>query len=196
MKVRYLIGWVVLAACGDQGAEQRYDLLLTNGTVYDGAGGEPREVNVGIVDGRIAGVDVPADAAAEVYVDVAGLMVAPGFIDPHTHTLDDLADPATNANANYLLQGVTTVIVGSDGGGVPNFEQTLGTLTNQGVGTNVAFHVGHNDVRETVMGLENRPPNPEELELMRAIVAEQMQAGRARIVDRLVLHPRQLLANR
>ena len=177
MKGKYLIAWLTLAACGQQSAEPQYDLLIINGTVYDGAGGSPREINVGIVDDRIAAVDVAPDAAADLVIDAAGLTVAPGFIDPHTHALDDLAGVATNANANYLMQGVTTVIVGSDGGGVPNFSETLATFTNQGVGTNVAFHVGHNDVREAVMGLENRPPTANELELMRDIVAEQMEAG-------------------
>ena len=178
MKLKYMVVSMMLAACGDQQvAEPRYDLLLTNGVVYDGAGGVPHEANIGIADGRIVSVDAAADAAADVRIDAAGLMVAPGFIDPHTHTLDDLADPATSANVNYLMQGVTTVIVGSDGGGVPNFDETLAKLTSQGVGTNVAFHVGHNDVRETVMGLENRAPTADELERMREIVAEQMQAG-------------------
>lgn len=168
---------LLLAACGGSSVEPRYDLLIVNGTVYDGGGGEPSTVNIGIVDGRVAGIGVAATAAADALIDAEGLLVAPGFIDPHTHALSDLLDSSTNANANYLTQGVTTVIVGNDGGGVPNLTEALQTFASQGIGTNVAFYVGHNELRETVMGLENRPPSADELERMREIVAEQMQAG-------------------
>ncbi len=165
-----------IAACGEPMGD-RYELLIVNGTVYDGGGGEPRSANIGVADGRIVSVDADANAAADVRIDAAGFAVIPGFIDPHTHALDDLKAVGTNANLNYLTQGVTTVVVGNDGGGVENFAATLQTLREQGIGTHAAFFVGHGEVREAVMGLENRAPTVDELERMQTLVAEQMAAG-------------------
>ena len=161
----------------DDGSSDRYDILVVGGTVYDGTDAPPRQRNIGIVGDRIASMDAASDAVAERRVDARGNVVTPGFIDPHTHALDDLLDDETKANVNFLTQGVTTVVVGNDGGGIPDLAGSLATMREQGIGTNAAFYVGHGDVRETVMGLENRAPTDEELDRMRALVEEQMRAG-------------------
>ena len=165
-----------VVACGDP-AVTRYDLLILGGSVYDGTDAAPRTVNIGVTDGRIASMDATADADADRRIDASGFIVSPGFIDPHTHALDDLKEATTRANANYLMQGVTTVVVGNDGGGVPDFEETLALMRTQGIGTNVAFFAGHGDIRETVMGLENRAPSDNELQQMRDLLERQMRAG-------------------
>lgn len=165
-----------IAACGEPVGD-RYELLIVNGSIYDGSGGEPRSAHIAVAGGRIVSVDADANAAADVRIDAEGFAVVPGFIDPHTHALNDLKGTDTNTNLNYLTQGVTTVIVGSDGGGVPDFAATLQILRDQGMGTHAAFFVGHGEVREAVMGLENRAPTNDELESMQALVAEQMAAG-------------------
>src|SRR5207302_1960502 len=81
-------------------------------------------------------------------LDVHGLMVCPGFIDPHTHTIGDLSSPKLNGNVSYLLQGVTTVGVGNDGGGSPQVAKTLDLWRRQGIGTNALLLVGHGAVRD------------------------------------------------
>jgi len=158
-------------------AAQHYGVLIINGDVYDGSGGAARPAAIGIVGDRIETMDAAASATADRVIDAEGLAVMPGFIDPHTHALDDLKNPDSNTNLNYLAQGVTTVFVGNDGRGIPELDQTLALLSRQGMGTSLAFFSGHGTVRETVMGLENRPPTAEELRRMREIVDEEMRKG-------------------
>lgn len=171
-----LLAFCALVSC-DSPEATRYDLLLVGGTVYDGSGAPAKAVNIGITDGRIVSMEASPDADADERIVVTGYAVMPGFIDPHTHALSDLLDPAAKANVNYLAQGVTTVVVGNDGGGIPDLENSLARMRQQGVGTNVAFFAGHGDIRETVMGLEDRAPTDEELGQMRDIVEAQMRAG-------------------
>ena len=98
---------------------QHFDLLLLGGQVVDGSGSAPRREDVGIRGDRIVflGDAAREKLTSERALDVHGLMVCPGFIDPHTHTLEDLSSPARHGNVNYLMQGVTTVVTGNDGGG-------------------------------------------------------------------------------
>ena len=154
-----------------------YDVLIVGGDVADGSGSQIVRTNIGIVGDRIVDMAAAPDAEAATRIDATGLLVAPGFIDPHTHALEDLLSPDRNANLNFLMQGVTTVVVGNDGGGVPDIDESLATMRRQGVGTNVAFYAGHNDIRRMVMGLENRAATDEELDEMRDILAAQMEAG-------------------
>ncbi len=173
---------IALAGCGDASEEaesiaEQYDVLLLGGNVVDGTGSPAQVANIGIVGDRIVSVDASADAEAGTTIDATGLLVAPGFIDPHTHALGDLLDDEAKENAAFLMQGVTTVVVGNDGGGVPDFQASLETMRRQGIGTSVAFYAGHNDIRKMAMGLENRTAMAEELEAMKATVAEQMEAG-------------------
>ena len=173
---------IVLAACGGGSEEaetvaEQYDVLLLNGNVVDGSGAPARVTNVGVVGDRIVSVDASADAEAATTIDATGLLVAPGFIDPHTHALGDLLDEEGKENAAFLMQGVTTVVVGNDGGGVPSLQESLETMRRQGIGTSVAFYAGHNDIRKMAMGLENRSATADELDAMKETVAAQMEAG-------------------
>jgi len=178
-------GLLVLAAsisfmsgCGGGDAPvPHFDLLIVNGSVYSGANEPPRQVNVGVTSDRIASVDAPAGSTADTIIDATGLAVMPGFIDPHTHALEDLKSETRNSNANYLAQGVTTVFVGNDGAGVSDLSETIGGLRARGIGTSAAFYAGHGNIREMVMGLENRPPTGEELDRMRNLADAQMRAG-------------------
>ena len=162
-----LLGWLIICsgaylpaveAQPVSGPHETFDILVVNGLVYDGTGEEPRSANVGIRGGAIAAVDVSAAATAAVVIDAAGMLVTPGFIDPHTHALGDLLSKTKRMNANYLTQGVTTVFVGNDGGGVPNRRETLALLDKQGIGTNVAFFAGHNQIRHEAMGVQHGFP--------------------------------------
>lgn len=182
IRVRFLVvcsGAVVLAACSkpDASIVPHYDVLITGGIVYDGGLHPGRRTIIGISGDRIVSMNAPLQSTADRIIDASDRLVVPGFIDPHTHAGVDLIDVKRNTNANYLTQGVTTVFIGNDGDGVPDLNETLQLFSQQGTGTNVAFFAGHGDIREQVMGLENRAPTEDELRQMLALTEEQMQAG-------------------
>src|SRR5215472_11429826 len=124
---------------------EHLDLLLEGGQVVDGSGSAPRAEDVGIRGDRIAflGNASRQKVTAEHTLDVHGLIVCPGLIDPHTHTIGDLSSPQLNSNVNYLMQGVTTVVAGNDGVGSPHVAKTLDLWQRQGIGTNALLLVGH-----------------------------------------------------
>ena len=155
----------------------QYDILISNGTVYDGTQSAGRIASIGIIGDRIVSVDAARSATAKRVIDASGKIVAPGFIDPHTHATRYLRNPDTAANLNYLMQGVTTVVIGSDGYGVPGGQDTLALFESHGVGPNVAFLAGHGQVRKATMGLADRAANDSEVLAMQALVEEAMQAG-------------------
>ena len=165
----------LITACAP--TEEPFDVLIINGTVYDGSLNAGRIGNIGIIGERIVTMSAPENASATTVVDAAGKLVTPGFIDPHTHALARLQDPATSANLNYLLQGVTTVFIGSDGGGVENRDTTFATLTAQGIGPNVAFYAGHGRIRKAVMGMADRAPTDAEMDVMRRLLKVELDAG-------------------
>jgi N-acyl-D-aspartate/D-glutamate deacylase len=155
------------------------DLLIRGGTVIDGSGAEPIVADVGIKADRITfiGDSRSARQAAARTIEAAGLIVAPGFIDPHTHTLEDLNNPQRNANLPYLMQGVTTVITGNDGGGPLSPASTFERWQSQGIGTNAALYVGEGTVRQSVMKMSDAKPSADEMSRMKAIVGEAMDGG-------------------
>ena len=160
-------------------APEHLDLLLAGGQVVDGSGSPARAQDVGIRADRIAflGNATKEKVTAERTLDVHGLMVCPGFIDPHTHTIGDLSSPKRNGNVTYLMQGVTTVVGGNDGEGSPRVAKTLDLWRRQGIGTNALLLVGHGAVRAEVLGNGDVQPTPEQLESMKALVRRGMQEG-------------------
>ncbi|HKW61307.1 MAG TPA: amidohydrolase family protein [Candidatus Acidoferrum sp.] len=176
----YFCGSLFLQGQGRANASrERLDLLLLGGQVVDGSGSAPRAEDVGIGGDRIVflGDASRARVTSERTLDVHGLIVCPGFIDPHTHTLEDLSSPERHGNVNYLMQGVTTVVTGNDGGGSPHVAKTLDLWQKQGVGTNAVLLVGHGAVRHEVLGNADVQPTPEQLESMKALVRSAMQEG-------------------
>jgi len=168
---------LTLGGCGTADQPETFDILIVNGTVYDGSLQAPRMTNVAINGDRIASMDAPADALAGRVIDATGLVVVPGFIDPHTHAEDDLFAAPGNLNANYLTQGVTTVFIGNDGRGLEDRATNLPLMQTQGVGSNVGWFTGHGTAREVAMGLEDRAPTEDELDVMRRYVDADMQLG-------------------
>ena len=159
--------------------EQQLDLLILHGKLVDGSGQKPRTADVGIRGDRIVfvGDARKANATAARTVDATGLVVAPGFIDPHTHTLGDLSDPNRKSNEAYLMQGVTTVVTGNDGGSVLNIGETLRKWDEQGIGTNAILLAGHGTIRGRVLGQTDAQPTSAQLEEMKALVALEMDEG-------------------
>jgi N-acyl-D-aspartate/D-glutamate deacylase len=157
----------------------KLDLLLVRGTLIDGSGNDPRSEDVGIRGDQIVfvGDSAKASVSAGRTIDVSGLIVAPGFIDPHTHTFDDLSTPQRNSNEAYLMQGVTTVVTGNDGSGPLPIAPALQKWDQQGIGTNALLLVGMCSVRQKVMGMVDAAPSAEQLAAMKALVAQGMDDG-------------------
>ncbi|MCP3729792.1 amidohydrolase family protein [Sphingomonas sp. MG17] len=160
--------------------EPPLDLLIANGRVIDGQGGAPRVADIGIRGDRIVFVGKrPAGATARRTIDAAGLTVTPGFIDPHTHSGPDAraADPARRTLANHLLQGVTSIAIGNDGGGDVDSGALFARLAAQPPGVNVASFVGFGEVRLAVVGNRDRVPTADEQARMGQLVARAMCGG-------------------
>ena len=157
------------------------DLLLRGGTLLDGTGSPARVADLAVRGDRIVflGDASTASLTPKRTIDVRGLVVAPGFIDPHTHTQSDLGSTDARARANlpYLMQGVTTVVTNNDGGGDPDIAKTFGEWTKNGLGTNAALFVPQGSVRRAVLGMSDAAPTAGQLESMRAIVRQGMEAG-------------------
>ncbi len=174
---RALVAILLVGLASTGRAQGKLDVLIKGGSVYDGTGGAPRVADVGIRGDRIVFVGVaPVGATALRTIDARGLVVAPGFVDPHTHIDEDLADPVRRRLPGFLLQGVTTLVTGNDGGGPPGVAAARARLA-QGVGANIVFLVGHGAVRGAVLGMAARAPTPTELDRMRALVAQAMSEG-------------------
>ena len=157
---------------------ERVDLLIRGGTVYTGSGA-PFIGDVAIAGDRIRAVGRRLPVMAKRVIDARGMIVAPGFIDPHTHMGDDLAspDPRTRLIPAFLMQGVTTAFIGNDGGGDPDVAKALGGAASRPVGINYATYVGFGAVRRQVVGAANRAPGEDELGRMRSLVARAMCQG-------------------
>ncbi|HEV2421084.1 MAG TPA: D-aminoacylase [Candidatus Acidoferrales bacterium] len=160
-------------------AQTSVDYLLVGGRIVDGTGSAPRLADVGIRGDRIAfiGNAAAAHLHATEAISAKGLIICPGFIDPHTHANAYVDNPARRNNLNYIMQGVTTVVTGNDGGGPIDVAATLDKWQHNGIGTNVALLVGFGTVRSKVMGMVNADPTPAQLDQMRAYVRSAMQQG-------------------
>lgn len=177
-RVSLIAGFAVCAAA-PTAAQQQVDVLIRGGTVVDGTGSLGRLADVGIRGDRITFVGNAAQAriTGARTIDARGLVVTPGFIDPHTHTGGDLSSPQRKSNVPYLMQGVTTVVTNNDGGGPIDITGQLGGWKQNGIGTNAAVYIGEGSVRGAVLKMFDRAPTPAELDSMRAIVSRGMDAG-------------------
>ena len=165
--------WLLAAALH----AQVLDVLIKNGSVIDGSGSNAQALDVGILGDRITFLGKGANIRALRVVDASGLIVAPGFIDPHTHSLDDLNSPERHANEPYLMQGVTTVVTGNDGSSPVDIAHALAHWREAGIGTNAALFLGEGSIRSEVMGMSDRPPSSGQLDRMKTLVARGMKAG-------------------
>ncbi len=181
---------LITAALAGCSTPESFDVLIVNGTVVDGSGESRYRADVGVRAGRIAGIGDLSQATARKRIDASGLIVAPGFIDVHTHGERGLVDPGLKANKGFVTQGVTTSVFGADGGHSPqSIKRLMETFEAQGVGTHYAFMVGVNAIRREVIGMEDRAPTPEELQQMKSLVREAMEMGAVGLSSGLMYLP-------
>ncbi len=154
--------------------QESYDLIIRNGQVLDGSGSEAFKADIGIRGDQIVHIRPNLKGAADREVDATGHIVSPGFIDLHAH-LEPL--PLDREAQSHVRQGVTTALGGPDGGGPLRLGPYLDSLQAGGIGLNVAYLIGHNTVRNEVLGMIDRAPTPEELEEMKALIQTAMNEG-------------------
>jgi len=165
----FLVLIATLVSC-----QQEYDLIVKNGTLYDGSGNPPTQSDVAINKDRIVKIGDLSNAKAKRVIDATGLAVAPGFIDLHAHLEPLLELPGAES---ALRQGVTTSLGGPDGSSPWPLGQHLNKADSIGMSMNVAFLIGHNTVRRNIMKLDNRAPTDDELKAMQAQIEQAMQEG-------------------
>jgi predicted amidohydrolase YtcJ len=153
------------------------DVVFKGGTMVDGTGAPGRAADVAVRGDRIVAVgSFEAEPGAKV-IDTSGLIVAPGFIDLHTHSDDGITRPRTRLNANYVTQGVTTIVTGNCGGGALDVARYFAAIDAHGAGSNVIHLVPHGAVRSAILGQADRAPSPAELDRMKRLVERDMRAG-------------------
>ena len=187
------------------------DLLIINGTVYDGTGADGTRRDVGVLDGKIVFPEMSRPPEARQVIDASELAVSPGFIDVHTHADEQIyGEPSRKSK---LLQGNTTEIAGQcsfsrapylDDAPFDSEETRLKIalsptfrswaeykedMASRRIGTNLLSFVGHRSVRASAMGMADRAPAPRELDLMKSLVAECMEEGAPGLSTGLVYAP-------
>jgi N-acyl-D-amino-acid deacylase len=168
-------------------AQDRADILITNGKILDGTGNSWYHADLLIKDGKIFKIGKFNTGAARKIIDAKGLIVAPGFIDVHTHIEgDELKTPTAES---FIYDGVTSVVTGNCGASNIKLEEYFRFLDSLHLSINVATLIGHNDVRKEVMGRANRPATAEELKRMELIVDKAMREGATGLSTGLIYIP-------
>src|SRR5438093_530490 len=178
MRARLLASAFILAAASTlavHGQPPAYDLLIRSGRIVDGTGSPWYRGDVAVRGDTIARMARRIEAPAGRVIDAAGRVVAPGFIDIHTHARRGIFDVPTADN--YVRQGVTTLIEGPDGSSPIPLRPFLDRVAATPITPNFASFVGQGSVREQVMGSVDRKATPDELEKMRALVRHGMEDG-------------------
>lgn len=208
-----LLIWVTPFAQGEEKESvpaAPFDVVIKGGTLYDGTGGKPRVTDVAIRGDRIISVGDFKAANAKVMVDAKGMAVAPGFINMLSWSTDSLIEDGLSQSE--IRQGVTTEIMGEGWSMGPlndrmkqrivaeqrdikyeikwnTLAEYLTFLEQRGVAPNVASFLGATTIREYAIGLEDKPPTPEQLEEMRELVRREMEAGALGIGSSLIYAP-------
>lgn len=190
--LRTLCALLILAFCVTPSAraqEIEADVVIRGATLFDGTGQPGQIGDVAIRKDRIVAVGKFKVAGNPKVLDATGLVLAPGFIDLHTHSDRNLTVKPTNENLCYLKQGVTTVVTGNCGFGPADVADYYTKLEKVGVGSNVIHQVPHNTVREQVMGNVDRAPTEDELRRMEKIVDQGMRDGAWGMATGLIYTP-------
>ena len=165
----------------------QYDLIIRNGKIIDGTGNNWYYADIAIAKGKIISIQKNITATATKTIDAKGLIIAPGFIDVHTHIEGDEAKTPTADN--FIYDGVTTVIAGNCGASNIDIGKYLQWIDSLQLSINVASLIGHNDVRKAVMGRANRDATEAELLQMETIVDKAMKDGAVGLSTGLIYIP-------
>src|ERR1700704_854745 len=198
-------------ACGvEPPAGDNFDVIVKGGTVYDGTGEKPRVIDVAIRGDRIAGLGTFSADQAKTVIDAKGLAVAPGFINMLSWSTESLIEDGRSQSE--IREGVTTEIMGEGWSMGPvndrmkermktqqgdikyeikwsTLSEYLRYLEQKGISCNIASFVGATTIREFVIGLEDKVPTPEQLDQMRELVRQEMEAGALGIGTSLIYPP-------
>src|SRR5216110_1436700 len=187
-----------------------FDVIIRGGTVYDGTGAEPKNVDVAIRGDRIAEIGDLKTAKVKTVVDASGLAVAPGFINMLSWSNESLIQDGRSQSE--IRQGVTTEIMGEGESMGPvndrvrqymlkqqidikydikwnTLAEYLQYLERRGVSCNVASFIGATTIRENVIGFEDKQPTPRQMDEMRELVRKEMEAGALGIGSALIYPP-------
>ena len=176
-----LFAAVLVAGCGPQsgetpGCSNNGGLLITNVSIFDGSGSAAFDGSVRVSAGRIAGIGDLESCDGETVVDGGGNALAPGFIDTHSHAdgaIQDVPDAL-----NHVSQGITTAIIGQDGGSQYPLADFFAELEASPPAINIASYVGHNRLRMEVMGDDSKRVATEaEVAAMAAMLASELESG-------------------
>lgn len=181
MKVSKLIFvlMVIVSFLSCKKEKKDIDILIINGTVYNGIDTTSSNSIIAVKNDRIVfiGNENQHQFIAKKIIDAKGLIVCPGFIDPHTHADRDLNNPQTAHNKPFLFQGVTTVVVGNDGESFYPIKKYKALYEKQGIGTNVVLLSGHGTIRAQVMGKSDKRATNEDIEQMKDLLQQEMNEG-------------------
>jgi N-acyl-D-aspartate/D-glutamate deacylase len=206
-----LASGLLLGLAVRQGAQEpQYDLLIVRGQILDGSGSPPIDASVAVKDAKIVQIGRLDHATAKRVIDATGLVVAPGFIDLHSHS--DFTLLVDGDAQSKIRQGVTTEILGeSDSAGpvlgpaVDEFDKSLkptgikrdwktlgeyfARLERQHISVNIASYVGSGQVRADVIGYTNRPAHDDEMDAMKQLVEQAMREGAIGVASGLIYVP-------
>lgn len=163
-----------------------YSLVILNARVIDGTGNPWYRADIAINDGRIIKIGRIDRSEAGNVIDAKGQIVAPGFIDVHTHVESIYNLPEAE---NFVRMGVTSLVTGNCGSSATDVGQFLGQAKQKPLAVNLATLIGHGSVRRKVLGLDDRPPTPEEQKQMEAVVEQAMKDGAVGLSTGLIYVP-------
>lgn len=166
-----------------------FDVVIRNGTVLDGSGKDAVVADVAIKGGKIARIGAIPTGAGAAEIDAKGLVVAPGFIDVHTHADDDvLTQPLAE---NFIRDGVTTIVTGNCGGSVRDVGKYFTAIEKRGAAINVATLIGHNTILKVVKGDRAGELTSDQMAKGKEMVAQAMRDGAVGMSTGLIYPPGQ-----
>ncbi|NEU07295.1 D-aminoacylase [Flavihumibacter sp. R14] len=168
-------------------AQKKVDVLIINGKIIDGTGNSWFYGDIAIKNGKIYSIGRLGHLKAKEVIDARKQVIAPGFIDVHTHIEGD--EKRTPTADNFIHDGVTTVITGNCGSSNADIKDYFRMLDSLKLSINVATFIGHNTVRQAVLGTSMREPNAEELKRMEQLVEKAMKDGAVGLSTGLIYIP-------